>query len=79
MYNVFGTEQEALDAESYDFLAYKTAHYSEVKAKYWDTTIKWAIPQQRATDGKWVYPVCQEGDQNHTQETYDPSWFPTEG
>jgi len=78
MYNVFDTEQEALDAEGYDFLAYKAAHYVESDAKYWETTVRWAIPQQRATDSKWVYLVCPDGSKDHTQEEYQTDWFPTE-
>jgi hypothetical protein len=75
MYNVFDTEQEALDAEGYDFLDYKAAHYVESDAKYWNTTIKWANVKQRL-DSKWVYPVCPEGSQDHTQEEYQSDWFP---
>ena len=45
---------------------------------YCSGTSAWATPYQRATDQKWVYPVCPAGSQSHTQEPFDPSWIPGE-
>ena len=70
--NVFNTEAEAIAAEAADYAAYIAVH-SEPEA-YAQQTTRWAIPQMRL-DGKWVYLVCPEGSQDHTQEEYDPDWF----
>ena len=75
MYNVFNTEQEAIDAENLDFLSWKETQ-DQSNTSYWNVTNHWCTPKQRITDSKWVYKVCPQGDQNHTQEAYDPSWFP---
>ena len=75
MYNVFNTEQEALNAELIDYNMYITNH-SNPEA-YAQQTIRWAIPRQRL-DGKWVYPICGEGIKTHTQEKYSSDWFPVE-
>ena len=75
MYNVFNTKQEALDAENSDFLLWK-ATQDQSNTSYWNATNHWYIPKQRITDNKWIYKVCPEGNQNHTQEEFDSSWFP---
>jgi hypothetical protein len=75
MYNVFDTEQEAIDAENDDFLAWKVTQ-DQSNSDYWSVTDRWDTPIQRTTDNKWVYKVCPEGNQNHTQDAYDSSWFP---
>jgi len=78
MYNVFDTESEANTAQEIDFQLWKTNAMLTCNCpKYWETTTAWATPQQR-TDGKWVYPLCPEGDQTHSQEELQDDWFPTE-
>ena len=72
MYNVFNTESEALIAEEVDYNLYITNHSNP--EKYAQQTIRWAIPMERL-DGKWVYPVCDEGILTHTQEIYSNDWF----
>ncbi len=72
MYNVFDTEEEADQAQGYDFQTWKASHNDP---EYIETTTCWAIPQQRITDGKWVYIVCPTSDAVYNTEEYDPSWF----
>lgn len=76
MYNVFNTEQEAIDAQALDFVAWK-ANKPQMPVKYWEVTTAWATPQERL-DGRWVYPVCPDGSQNHTQELRQADWFADE-
>ena len=71
-YNVFDTQEEADTAQEACFQAWKASH--PATTGYWSNTTSWNLPKQRL-DGKWVYAVCPEGDQGHSQETYDPSWF----
>lgn len=75
MYNVFDAEQEAATAQSVDFNLWKATKPQQPE-EYWNTTIKWANVRQRL-DGKWVYPVCPEGSQDHTQEEFQTDWFST--
>jgi hypothetical protein len=75
MYNVFDTEQEAIDAENADFLAWK-ATQNQDNASYWLITDHWDIPVQRLTDNKWVYKVCPQGSNSHPQEASQNDWFP---
>lgn len=72
MYNVFDTEQEANEAQSYDYQSWIAVNNNP---SYVATTTAWAIPQQRITDNKWVYPVCPTSDATYTTEEYDPIWF----
>lgn len=73
-YNVFDTEQEAIDAEHACFLAWKSTK-DQSSLSYWAVTLFWDKVIQRQTDSKWVYRVCPEGSQSHTQETYSSDWF----
>ena len=57
-YYVFDTEAEANTAQSADFAEWKAARPTE-PAQYWVVTVEWGTPAQRATDNKWVYPVCE--------------------
>jgi hypothetical protein len=75
MYNVFDTEQDAINAEQVDYDMYIAIHSSP--DEYVEQTTRWAEVRQRL-DGKWVYPVCDHGIQTHTQEEYSADWFPTE-
>ena len=75
MYNVFDTEQEAIDAEAADFSAWKEAQTQD-GSTYWGITAHWDTPVQRLTDGKWIYKVCPEGSSTHTQEASQSDWFP---
>ena len=82
-YNVFDTEAEAITAQASDYTAWKAAveagHTCTCPecccGKYWTTTTAWAAPFPRATDSKWVYPVCAEGSQEHTQEDFSETWL----
>lgn len=76
MYNVFNTLAEATTAQESDFQAWK-ATKPQMPEKYWEITTAWAVIKQRDTDGKYVYPVCPEGDQTHTQEELSEDWFST--
>ena len=95
LYYVFDIEQRALDAEAYICKAggvpfvgrnAKTGELQPNKTK----TERWAIPQQRLSDGKWIFPVVPDElvarcDQSvisvfheaypHVKEEYDPTWF----
>jgi len=75
MYNVFDTEQEAINAEQVDYEMYIANHLNPLA--YAEQTTRWADVRQRL-DGKWIYPVCDEGIQTHTQEEYSVDWFPIE-
>ncbi len=77
-YYVFNTEGEANTAQASDFLDFK-AESPELPAEYWDITIRWGIPKQRATDNKWVYQVCPASTAvGRTIEAldYGGEWFP---
>ena len=74
MYNVFDTEQEAIDAEAADFASWK-ATQDQSNSDYWSVTDHWDTPIQRLTDGKWVYRVCPVGSSSHTQEASQDDWF----
>lgn len=75
-YNVFNTEQEARDAQAYDFTIWKTVMTPIFNSpKYWEATTAWAEVKQRDSDDKWVYYVCPWGLQTHNQEVFDDSWF----
>ena len=41
---------------------------------YSSGTTLWSIPFQRATDNKWVYPVCPSGDIVYNTEVYSSDW-----
>ena len=73
-YNVFDTEAEAITAQAADFTAWK-ATKPQMPVEYWNVTNAWADIKQRVTDGKWVYIVCSEGSQAHTQEAVQEDWF----
>jgi hypothetical protein len=75
MYNVFNTEQEAIDAEANDFVLWK-ATMDQSNTDYWSITNHWHIPRQRQNDNKWVYKVCPQGSDSHTQEAEQSDWFP---
>jgi len=72
-YNIFDSEEEALQAQAYDYEKLKIQYQDN--PFYLELTKTWAIPRQRVTDQKWVYLVCPFSDAVHTQEEYDPSWF----
>ena len=74
MYNVFNTQEDAESAQALDFLAWKS-NKPQMPVKYWEVTTAWATPQERL-DGKWVYPVCPDGNQTHIQELRQADWFP---
>ena len=74
-YNVFETEAAAIAAQDYDYQSWKSANYDEASSDYWNGTVAWGVIQQRDSDGKWIYPVCPDGDQGHTQEPYSEDWF----
>lgn len=71
-FNVFDTEAEANTAQEACFQAWKTAN--PAPSEYWTITTAWCQVRQRL-DGKWVYRVCPDGSQTHTQEVYNSSWF----
>ena len=97
-YYVFDDEATANGAQDYICLVAqvpivgrnaKTGQLEPNKAK----TERWAIPQQRATDGKWVFPqvpdevtaqfplevaIAFNTNFPNVKEDYDDSWFPVE-
>lgn len=97
-YYVFNTEEEALAAEQ-DISIIGQVPIVGTNAKTGEPNpnaqkvLRWAIPQQRVTDNKWVFPrpgadlignadpAAVEAFQNnhsYTLEKYDPSWFSAE-
>lgn len=78
MFNVFDTEQEAYDAQLSDFMVWKSKQNQD-DSGYWDITTSWDMIQQRQNDNKWVYRVCPDGNQDHTQEEEQEDWFPVQG
>lgn len=96
LYYVFNDQQTALDAEAYICSIAQTPVVGKnaltgqpepAKAK----TVRWAVPEQRATDGKWVFPVVPDHiasqyppevasafntNYPNVKETFDSSWFP---
>jgi len=76
MYNVFDTEEEANTAQESDFQTWKAYKMPTCNCpEYWDQTTSWGEVRQRLTDSKFVYPVCPQGSQEHTQEQYQNDWF----
>ena len=69
--NIFETEQETIDAQSLDYAEWR----GDKTGVYWDTTIAWAVPQQRL-DGKWFYPVCPDSTSTYATAVFDPEWLP---
>tara|TARA_E500000331_G_scaffold215507_1_gene206638 strand:- start:3160 stop:3411 length:252 start_codon:yes stop_codon:yes gene_type:complete len=73
-YCIFDTESGA-DAYQEQALADWIAAHNE--HPYVDQTTAWAKPLQRATDNKWVVPVCPLTDNSgQTIEPSEPGWFP---
>ena len=87
IYNVFDTEPTA--EQAYDFDCHiqllptsKTIQDDDGNdvvtaldnAVYIASTTSWAIPYQRATDSKWVYPVCPSSDVVYNTEQYSSDW-----
>ena len=71
-------------------LAVGSIYLSGVRQPNKTKTERWAIPQQRLSDGKWIFPVVPDElvarcDQSvisvfheaypHVKEEYDPTWF----
>lgn len=59
-YYVFETQQQALDAEAFISTKAGFPWVGEKRgnpAPQSQQTLRWAIPQQRVTDGKWFFPV----------------------
>lgn len=95
-YYVFDTKAEAIAAEAdistiggVPITGNNAATNEAAPSK--QATIRWAVPQQRITDNKWVFqrvtaeliasadPVAVDNFRNnHTYvlENYDSSWFP---
>lgn len=73
-YNVF--DYEPVAEQEYDFQAFKTALVlaGGDNTQYWETTIAWDSPWQRATDSKWVYRVCPESDVTYNTEEFSEGW-----
>ena len=91
LYNVFDTEPTA--EQAYDFDCHiqllptsKTTQDEDGNdvvtaldnTVYISSTTSWAIPYQRITDNKWVYPVCPSSDVTYTTEEFSPLWVPSE-
>lgn len=98
LYYVFDDEQTALGAEAYITQVggapivgrnFATGQPEPDKTK----TERWAIPQQRVTDGKWVFPIVPQEiaeqyppevsaafntNYPNVKEEFDPLWFPEE-
>lgn len=93
---VFNTEAEAIAAES-DIAAIGNAPVIGINAKTGQPepakqmTIRWAVPWQRATDQKWVFPRLPkdlrdsvdpaiaeafESSHSYTIEELTSSWYP---
>ena len=70
VYYVFDDEQTAIDAENY-ISNIGSVPIPSVKASTGEIdenvteTVRWAIPWQRETDGKWVFPYV--GDETVAQ------------
>jgi len=66
--NVFDTEQEAIDAEAYDYSCHMAANPDKQGAT---PCTAWAEIEQRLTDNKYFYLVCPSSDATYTTETLD--------
>jgi hypothetical protein len=96
LYYVFDDEQTAIDAEA-RICEIGNAPVTGVNAKTGQPapdkckTERWAVPQQRITDNKWVFPYVGDelaeqypeevrnafnADYPHIKEEYDSGWFP---
>ena len=95
-YYVFDTESEAQAAElhisllgSAPIVGFRASDNSPQPSK--QQTTRWAIPVQRATDGKWVFPrvstevrarfsqeqvTAFQAAHTYTIEEEQPDWFP---
>jgi len=73
-FNIFNTQQEAVDAQAYDFLKLRQYYISQGWSLVGVTS--WFSPRQRVTDNKWGYPVCPFSDVTYYTEPFDPSWLP---
>lgn len=96
LFYVFDTEAEALAAEAEISLiggAPVAGVDSKGNPKEGLSTTSWAVPWQRVTDGKWVFPkvptamIIEAGQEvedafnatfNYVFEDYDQSWRPEE-
>jgi hypothetical protein len=80
-YYVFDTEAEANTAQALDYAEWKTSMNDAANTIYWGITYAWAVPAQRATDGKWVYCACvastATGRAIEAKDT-GGTWFPAE-
>ena len=73
IYNVFDTELEAITAQAYDFARFMKV-FSDNNG-YDNSTLCWAIPIQRLTDGKWIYNACSYSDATYNTEESQEDWF----
>lgn len=73
LYNIFDTQEEAIEAEALDYQALRN-HFA-LNPEYLSHTLRWAVPIQRL-DGKWVYQQCTYSEAVYKIEEYDPNWFP---
>jgi len=73
LYNVFNTEQDAIDAQEESFTMFMAMHSDN--PNYTSTTTAWDDVRRR-NDGKWVFQLCPACDPDkHTTEEYQESWF----
>lgn len=79
IYYVFDTEEDAVAAELIDWEQLKIDRESENNLEYFTMTTSWATPQQRDTDGKWVYPVYKTAREGIIVEEYTSNWFTSGG
>jgi hypothetical protein len=86
IYNIF--DYEPIQEQENDYQKYMSdlPNSKEVdgetiaidNTKYCDVTCCWAIPFQRITDNKWVYPKYTNSNQSFTEEEFSSSWIPSE-
>lgn len=77
--NIFETEQEAIEAQAYDYEKYiNSSKHAHASNEWKKLTVCWSEIKQRITDGKWFYDVCPYSDRTYSTELYDRSWEPIE-
>ena len=87
IYNIFNTEQDAINAENADWVKYQAdlptskvvdgETISIDNTRYLSVTTCWDCPKQRL-DGKWIYHKYDGSSASHTEEEHNSSWFPSE-
>ena len=74
-YNIFNSEPMA--EQEIDYQKFISDLIGD-NTRYLQVTCCWAIPFQRITDNKWVYPKYSNSNQSFTEEEFNPLWVSSE-